>query len=51
MSGRKPFRVAAVMALMALAVVAGGFLSTDTAGPLADFEWSAPSSALALLHR
>ncbi|MEU4566676.1 hypothetical protein [Micromonospora sp. NPDC023956] len=42
MSGRKPFRFAAVMALMAFAVVASGFLGTESAGPLADFEWSAP---------
>ncbi|MFI6822220.1 hypothetical protein ACIBJE_14870 [Micromonospora sp. NPDC050187] len=42
MSGRKPFRFAAVMALMAFAVVAAGFSGTESAGPLADFEWSAP---------
>lgn len=50
MSGRKPFRFAAVVALMALSVVAGGLLATDTAGTLADFEWSAPS-VLTLLDR
>ncbi|BCL14058.1 hypothetical protein [Micromonospora sagamiensis] len=49
MSGRKPFRFAAVMALMAFAVVAAGFLGTDSAGPQSDFEWSAPVSAVSVL--
>lgn len=49
MSGRKPSRFAAVMALMALAVVAGGLLATNSTGTLADFEWSAPA-VLTLLH-
>lgn len=42
MSGRKPARFAAVLALMALAVVAGGVLGIETTNPLADFDWGAP---------
>jgi hypothetical protein len=49
MSGRKPFRFAAVMALTALAVAAAGFLGTENAGTDSDFEWSAPVAAVSVL--
>ncbi|WBB79127.1 hypothetical protein O7606_23565 [Micromonospora sp. WMMD882] len=49
MSGRKPLRFAAVMALLALSVAAGSIVGTDTVGPLADFEWSAPSLLSSIL--
>lgn len=42
MSGRKPFRFAAVMALMALTVAGAGLLATGSIDTLSDFEWSAP---------
>ncbi|GLY23387.1 hypothetical protein AB0H63_15050 [Micromonospora echinospora] len=43
MSGRKPFRFAAVMALMVFALAAAGFSGTNNnAGTDSDFEWSAP---------
>lgn len=46
MSGRKPFRFAAVMALMALAMVGASFVGTETVGPQFDFEWSAPVTSV-----
>ncbi|SCL40703.1 hypothetical protein GA0074692_5936 [Micromonospora pallida] len=48
MSGRKPFRFAVVMALMAFAVAAG-FFGTDSVNPDSDFEWSAPVSMASVL--
>lgn len=46
MSGRRPGRLAAVTALLALALFAGGIVGIDSGASLMDFDWGAPVGAI-----
>lgn len=49
MSGRRSGRLAAVTALLALVVLAGGLVGADPSAALMDFDWGAPVGTAAAI--
>lgn len=50
MSGRRSGRLAAVTALLAFTLLAGGFIGLESGASLAEFDWGAPVAAIVAIH-